>query len=178
MPSPDPEAKQQCPLCSGLKKLKDMRDHVGRHILLHSRGVEEAQLQVRTVNHCCLQLGRSPNANSLARSLTTLAGSVAAISAVLASLSPVTNNRSNQTADFTTRSSMDRLRSQQKTRHAPTSQSNVLTAPRRSGSTMLWITSHSGMIPFSTALASIPTLFSRSNSVKKKRRGWVSSVSW
>jgi hypothetical protein len=40
-PDVDKETKQQCPLCNVPKKLKEMRDHVGRHILLSSRGVEE-----------------------------------------------------------------------------------------------------------------------------------------
>jgi len=38
------DSPQQCPLCNEPKKLKEMRGHVGRHIMLHSRGVSEEHL--------------------------------------------------------------------------------------------------------------------------------------
>lgn len=43
-PDPDKEMKQQCPLCNDVTKLKHLRDHVGRHILLCSYGVKEHDL--------------------------------------------------------------------------------------------------------------------------------------
>ncbi|KAF9642030.1 hypothetical protein BDM02DRAFT_3194047 [Thelephora ganbajun] len=43
-PNPSKEVKEQCPLCNAPKKLKEMRDHVGCHILLRSRGIEECDL--------------------------------------------------------------------------------------------------------------------------------------
>jgi len=54
------ESKQQCPLCNEPKKLKDMRGHVGRHIMLHSRGITEERL-VKTVNIRCLWLTTNTN---------------------------------------------------------------------------------------------------------------------
>ena len=41
---PGKETKQECPLCTKQKKPQDMWGHVGGHILLHSRGVEEGGL--------------------------------------------------------------------------------------------------------------------------------------
>lgn len=43
-PDSDKEMRQQCPLCDSTKKLKDMRDHVGYHILLRLRGGKECGL--------------------------------------------------------------------------------------------------------------------------------------
>ena len=37
----NPNTKQQCPLCGKEMKLKQLRGHIGRHILFHSRGMNE-----------------------------------------------------------------------------------------------------------------------------------------
>jgi len=37
----DPNTKQQCPLCGKEMKLKQLRGHIGRHILFHSWGMNE-----------------------------------------------------------------------------------------------------------------------------------------
>ena len=41
---PNKETEQQYPLCNREKKLREMRGHVGRHILSHSRGTGEHDL--------------------------------------------------------------------------------------------------------------------------------------
>ena len=177
MPDTDPEkeTKQQCPLCNEPKKLKGMRDHVGCHILLSLCGVEEDSL-LRPVSLPRLQ--PIPNTNPHLRSVAILADSVVAISAVPPSWLLAPSGRSNQTVDFVAHSGMAQPESRQKTRHAPTSRSPVLTARRPFGNTTLSTTSRRGTTAFSMAPASTPVLSSKFNSAKRKRRGWGSLMSW
>lgn len=137
-PDPDKEMKQQCPLCNELRKLKEMRDHVGHHILLHSRGGEDARL-LKTVSHPLLW--QIPKTNSHKRSVTLPVDSVVVIYAEPPSRQLEPNDRSNRTAGSVAHSSMARLRSRRKTPRAPTSRSSVLTAQRRFGSTTQLTTS-------------------------------------
>lgn len=173
MPNVDPDegTKQQCPLCNKSRKLKEMRDHVGRHILLRSRGIEEDNL-VKTVSLPRLRL--MFNTDSCARSVTILADSAVAISAAPALWLPAPSDRSNRTVHFIAHSSTAQPRSRQKTPRAPMSRLHVLTARRQFGNTTQSTTSCLGTTPFSTAPASILVLSSRFNSAKRRRRRWVS----
>lgn len=128
----DREAKRQCPLCNDLKKLKEMRGHVGHHIMLRSRGGKEDHLS-KTASLPLLQLIFDTNPHE--RSVTTPVDSVVTIFAEPPSRSPVPNDRSNQTAHSIARSNTARPRSRRKTPHAPTSQSSVLTARKQFGNT-------------------------------------------
>ena len=163
---PDKEIKQQCPLCNEPKKLKEMRGHVGRHILLHLHGIED----VRRVTKVSLpRLSLIPNLNLYIRSVTILVDSAAVTSAAPASWLPVPNGRLNRTVGFNARSSMAQPRSQRKILRAPTSQLRVHTVQRRSGNTTPSAMSHSDTTPFSMVPALTPILSSRSNLVKRRR---------
>ena len=108
--NPDKEMKQLCLLCDKPKKLADMRNHIGHHILLHSHDAGEGDL-LKTVSVCpnCVT-----NADSHTRLVITLVGSVVATCAAPASQLQALNNRSILTASSTTCSSMALLRSLQK----------------------------------------------------------------
>lgn len=41
----DPNTPQCCPLCGNKTKLKQLRGHIGQHILFRSRGMEEKLLR-------------------------------------------------------------------------------------------------------------------------------------
>lgn len=66
--APDPNITQGCPLCNNKMKLKQLRGHIGRHILFHLRGMEENIAQkVRVLETLCgvriltrFQIGRNP----------------------------------------------------------------------------------------------------------------------
>jgi hypothetical protein len=49
-PKLDPKQKINCQLCKTSQTLSKMRNHVGRHILLYMRGVEEENLAVEVCN--------------------------------------------------------------------------------------------------------------------------------
>lgn len=152
-PDPDKDTRHQCPLCNSVKKLKDMRDHVGRHVLLDSRGVEECDL-LKPVSllplHYCTLLTHT-------RLAGTLVDSVVATRATPVSRLLVPNSRSTPTVNFITRSSTTQPRSQRKIPRAPTSQSCAPTARRRFGSTTPLIISCFGTRPFLTMLVSTPS---------------------
>ena len=170
----DKESKQRCPLCREEKKLKELRGHVGQHILSRSLGFEEEDLMVK------VRLPPpwlTPDSNFWVRLGIILADSVVAIFAAPASWLPEANGRSIQTAPFITSSNTVLLRSLRATRRVQTFQSTALTAQRQFGSTTPLTTLSSGTRIF-LAPASTPTLSSRSSAAKTKRGGWVSPTTW
>lgn len=173
-PNPDKEMKQPCLLCDEPKKLADMRNHVGHHILLHSHDAGEGDL-LKTVSVCP---NRVTNADSHTRSVITLAGSVVATCAVPASQPRALNDRSIPTASSTTRSSMALLRSLQKAPLARTFQLHAPIARRRFGNTMPSATSRLGTRPFWKAVTSILNLFSILSLVKRRRARSGSPTNW
>ena len=127
------ELERNCPLCNEPKKLKDMRGHVGQHILLRSRGAEEYDL----VNPVSLpSLWFIPDTNRwYVRSVTIHVDSVVVTCVAPASWLPVPNNGSTRIVGFVISSSMARLKSRPKTPHVPMSQSTAPTARKRFGNT-------------------------------------------
>jgi len=167
-PNMDPgkETKQRCPLCHEEKKLKELRGHIGLHILWRSFGVEEDLVtKVGSLPPCLI-----PGADVYARLGIILADSAVATSATLTSSLPEVKDRLNQIAGFAARSSTARPRSPRKTHRAQMSQSTVLTAQRRFGSTTPLTISRSDTRTFLTVLVSTPILFSRFSPVRTKRR--------
>jgi len=140
------ETKQQCPLCRGEKKLKELRGHVGLHILRCLLDIDEDL----TTKVAIFPLQPPLDADLDARLGRILADSVVANCATLVSLLPEASDRFNRIVGFSPHSSTAQPRILRKTRRARTSPSTVLTVQRRCGSTMLLTISCLGTKTFST----------------------------